>query len=212
LVPNAQLGGRGGWGAGVPQKLPTRNGEGEKIRAYAILDRDYFPDEEVDERLAEGRLWNVGLHVWSRKEIENYLLVPTAISRYITERTTHEAPGPDAAAVTAELDRLVAGMKDEIADAMAEVLYARNKKKGMTTANKAARSRLNQAWKTEADRWGSASGKRLVGSLSSWAKGEYGVEFNAEQLARAMKPDEIASEVVDVLNAIARTKPLKRKR
>ncbi len=211
LVPNAALGGRGGWGAGVPQRLPTHNAEGEKIRAYAILDRDYFPDEEVQERLAEGQLWKVALHVWSRKEIENYLLVPAAISRLIAERSTNDIPPPDEAAVERELDRLVANAKDEIADAMAEVIFARKKRAGMTTANKAARSRLTSAWKTQEGRWGLAGGKRLISAMSNWAKEDYGVEFSAEQLARALKPDEVALEVVQVLDSIANTKPLRRK-
>jgi hypothetical protein len=209
LVPNADLGGRGGWGAGVPQRLPTRNAEGEKIRCYAILDRDYFPDEEVDERVAEGKLWKVSLHVWARKEIENYLLVPTAICRLIAERADIGVKGPDEVTVTTELDRLAAMMKEDILDAMAEVAYARKKKAGMTTANKAARSQLAICWKTEEGRWGRLPGKKVISALSNWAKEHYDVEFNAEQLARSLQRDEVASEVVAVLEAIAQTRPLK---
>jgi hypothetical protein len=47
--------------------------------------------------------------------------------------------------------------------------------------------------------------------MSNWTKEEYGVEFNAEQLARALEPHEVAAEVGDVLDAIARTTRLKRK-
>jgi hypothetical protein len=83
LIPHGDLGGRGGWGAGVPEQVPTRNARGDKIRAYAILDRDYFPDDEVDERYEDAKAWSIDLHVWRRKEIENYLLVPSAISRAI---------------------------------------------------------------------------------------------------------------------------------
>jgi energy-coupling factor transporter ATP-binding protein EcfA2 len=209
LVPNAELGGRGGWGAGVPQQLPTRNAEGERIRCYAILDRDYFPDEEVDERVAEGKQWNVSLHVWARKEIENYLLVPAAICRLITERVDADVEGPDEAAVVAELDQLAAAMKDDIVDAMAEVVFALKKKAGMTTANKAARSRLAGCWKTEEGRWARLPGKKVISALSNWAKEHYGVEFNPEQLARSLRRDEVAPEVVAVLEAIAQTRPLK---
>jgi hypothetical protein len=94
---------------------------------------------------------------------------------------------------------------------MAEVIFARNKKAGMTTANKAVRSRLTETWKTQEGRWGCAPGKKLISSLSNWAKEHYGVEFNAEQLARTLERDEVAPEVVEVVDAITRTKPLKRK-
>jgi hypothetical protein len=44
--------------------------------------------------------------------------------------------------------------------------------------------------------------------MSNWAKTHYGVEFNPEQLARVLEPDEVAQEVKDVLEAISRTKRL----
>jgi hypothetical protein len=89
LIPHADLGGRGGWGAGVPARLPKSNAEGDRIRSFAILDRDYFPDDEVAERYAEARGWGIQLRVWDQKEIENYLLIPDAIARFIFGRVKH---------------------------------------------------------------------------------------------------------------------------
>jgi hypothetical protein len=79
----------------------------------------------------------------------------------------------------------------------------------MTKANKAARSRLTDSWKTEDGRWARLPGKKVLSALSNWAKGLYGVEFNAEQLARSLSSDEVDPEVVAVLDAIAHTRPLK---
>jgi hypothetical protein len=100
-------------------------------------------------------------------------------------------------------------MKDDIVDAMAEVLHARNKKGGTTSANKVARRRLTTAWKTREGRWAVAPGKKIVSKLSNWAKDHYGVEFNPEQLARVLEPNEIAAEVPRVIDAIARSRPLR---
>ncbi|MEA2190404.1 MAG: hypothetical protein QOI73_525 [Solirubrobacteraceae bacterium] len=208
LIPHGELGGRGGWGGGVPAKLPTKNAVGESIRCYAILDRDYFPNQEVAERVAEGRPWKVALHVWSRKEIENYLLVPSAIARLIAERARDGTLLPDDATVTKEVDRIVRSMEHDISDAISEVLLARNRKGGPTTANKLTRERMSAAWKTQDGRWNVAPGKKVLSAVSNWAKTHYGVEFNPEQLARALASDEIAQEVKDVLEAISRTKPL----
>jgi hypothetical protein len=53
-------------------------------------------------------------------------------------------------------------------------------------------------------------GKKVISALSNWAKEHYGVEFNAEQLARSLRRrDEVAPEVVTVLDAIAHTRLLK---
>lgn len=51
------------------------------MTTFVVLDRDYRPQSVVDEIL--GRLKDIGVipHVWARKELESYLLHPSAIAR-----------------------------------------------------------------------------------------------------------------------------------
>jgi hypothetical protein len=211
LIPHADLGGRGGWGAGVPARLPKTNAEGDRIRAYAILDRDYFPDDEVAERYAEARGWNIRLRVWDRKEIENYLLVPDAISRFIFARVVEAGESPGATRVSETINEIVDGMREEpIQDSIANVLHGRNKKGGHTKANKVARQRVAKAWKRQDDRWGIAPGKEVLARLSRWSQENFGVGFGAEQIARELRQGEIAPEIVEVLGAISEGRALRR--
>jgi energy-coupling factor transporter ATP-binding protein EcfA2 len=210
LVPNAELGGRGGWGSGVPGRIPTKNAEGEKIRAFAILDRDYFSDAEVRERYAEARQWRVQLRVWSRKEIENYLLVPAAIARLIAERVPdgRESPAPDE--VASEINAWAEGMRTEVCDRISTELLARNKKEGVTKANQAARRVVEARWKTPEGRLAAVPGKIMLGRISQWAQESYGVSFGAEQIARELLPSEVDPEIVEVVSAIAAGRPLRK--
>lgn len=210
LVPHANLGGRGGWGAGVPARLPRTNAEGQKIRSYSILDRDYFPEDEVAERYAEAAAWGIQLRVWSRKEIENYLLVPEAIARYLFTRIDESKDRPAASAVAERIDEIVEGMRDEpILDGLASMLHARNKKGGPSTANKHARKRIADAWGGRESRWSLAPGKQVLSSLSGWAQDQFGVGFGAEQIARELRPEEIAPEVLEVVSAISESRALR---
>jgi hypothetical protein len=209
LVPHAEIGGRGGWGSGVPSRLPPTNAEGGKIRSYAILDRDYFPDEEIAERYAEARRWGVQLRVWSRKELENYMLVPDAISRYIGAKVRDGKAGPDAKAVAAETDRIITRMREEILDAMATLLLTRDRKGGLTKANRTARTILAKRWRTRNGRWTTASGKDVISRLSEWSQHEFGVGFGAEAIAREMTVDEVDPEVIEVMQAIVDAQPLR---
>jgi hypothetical protein len=210
LVPHAQLGGRGGWSSGVPARLPTTNAEGGKIRSYAILDRDYFPDTEVAERYNEARTWGIQLRIWSRKELENFLLVPQAISRYITARAGNGVTPPDAAAVSAEIDKVIKSMREEpILDSMATLLLARDKKGGLSKANKAARKIVSSRWKTREGRWAIAPGKEVIARLSRWSQREFGVGFGAEVLARELLADEVDPEVSEVIAAIVQARVLR---
>jgi hypothetical protein len=204
LIPHADLGGRGGWGAGVPSRLPKANAEGDRIRAFAILDRDYFPDEEVAERYAEARGWRIQLRVWAQKEIENYLLIPDAIARFVFARVGDLKESPAATLIAEKIDDIVENMREEpIQDSIGSILHARNKKEGHTRANKLARQRVTEAWKNQEERWAIAPGKDVLSLLSRWSQESFGVGFGAEQIARELRDNEIAPEVIEVITAIA---------
>ncbi len=80
-IPNMPIGGWHGWPYAVGSAMLLRNSGGEAITTYCVLDSDYFSEEEKAHRLQQAIDRNVELHIWSRKEIENYLLVPWAITK-----------------------------------------------------------------------------------------------------------------------------------
>jgi AAA domain, putative AbiEii toxin, Type IV TA system len=203
LVPHAELGGRGGWASGLPQRLPSKNAGGERIRAFCVLDRDYFPDDEVAERQTEAEAWGVDLHVWKRKELENYLLSPSAISRYISTNIDGGVEPPDPDEVAAQIDRIVTSMKETpIADCMAEECLARNRRGGLQTATRKARERVSRCWASVEGRWALAPGKKVISQLSDWAQKAYGVSFGPEQLARELTAPELHPELVSVIESV----------
>ncbi|HEY0715856.1 MAG TPA: AAA family ATPase, partial [Polyangia bacterium] len=201
LVPHAQLGGRGGWGSGIPNRLPVSNAEGGKIRSYAILDRDYFPDDEIAERYSEARQWRVELRVWSRKEIENFLLVPGAISRHIARRASGRVE-IDPGTVSTEIDQIVETMREGIQDAMATLILARDRKGGLSKANQVARAAVAARWETQEERWALAPGKEVLSRLSGWSQNNFGVAFGADAIARELRSVEVDAEVAEVVDAM----------
>jgi hypothetical protein len=203
LVPHGELSGRGGWSMSILTRLPRKNADGERIRSYCLLDRDYFPDEELAERYEEAKQWRIDLRIWSRKELENFLLVPDAINRFIVAHARPGAPTPHADDVAAEIDQVVNSMRqDPITDGFGTVVLGRDRRGGFATANRRAQSLVAARWKTRAGRWALAPGKQVISRLSDWSKATFGVSFGPEQIAGALEPSEIDSEVVAVLQAV----------
>ena len=204
LISHGQLGGRGGWSSGLPTRLPTRNTEGRRIAVYCVLDRDYFPDDEVQERYAEARDWNVNLRIWTKKEVENFLLVPALVARFISAHARAAVVPPTVDEVTDEIDRVVEGMRSSpITDGIANELFNRNRRAGITSANRAARLIVDEKWRTQSGRWSVAPGKAVISALSAWSQPRFGVSFGAEQLARLATRGDLDPELVETIDAIA---------
>ncbi len=54
--------------------MVVQNAGGEEISTYCILDPDYHTPKEIELRRKDAENKKVRLHVWQRKEIENYLM------------------------------------------------------------------------------------------------------------------------------------------
>ena len=200
-IPKYETGGWGGWRHAIGSPLPTRNGLGERIRTYAIFDRDFFPQSVIDQRLQEARDHSVRLHVWARKEIENYLLVPEAIARVIAARSRTGA-APTVQEAETKLDEVLDALRDETAKALADYLQQEERRLSVTGALRKAEEVLDQAWADRSGKCAVVSGKAALKGLSGWANDTYGAGFTAVTVAKALGEDEIDAEVKRVLRAI----------
>jgi hypothetical protein len=201
-IPNMPIGGWNGWPYAVGSAMLLRNSGGEAITTYCVLDSDYFSEEEKEHRLQQAVDRNVELHIWSKKEIENYLIVPAAIHRLIHLRLQGQKKGPSIADVEQELDAICEALKHDTIDALAQHYYNLDKAAGIGSANRKARTKTETAWKTAEGRLSIISGKEVLSRLSAWSKKNYGVSFGALGLAQQIRATELANEMIDVIRQI----------
>lgn len=201
-IPNMSIGGWGGWHHAVGASMLLENEAGKRIKTYCLLDRDYHTEAEIKQRLQEARERGVQLKIWQRKEIENYLLVPHAISRVIGGRVSKGVTPPTSDEVNQEIDLICTALKDGLVDQIANEIFARERS-GLPAANRAARSAVAEAWRTEDGRRSLVSGKEILFRLRGWASQEFGCTFGPDDVAVALEPDEITAEVVSVIRAVS---------
>lgn len=194
-IPNVSIGGWGGWSYAVgPSKMFKKTG-GQSITVFCILDSDYHSKEAIKKRMEEARENGIHLHIWKRKEIENYCLVPDAIHRFISVNVKRRIKPPAINVILDKLNELALGMKEEIFDAISQELYVDNKALGTAGANKIAREILSARWKTTDLRLSVVSGKEIISRLSQWSQNQYEVSFSPINIARMMHAEEIPEEV-----------------
>jgi hypothetical protein len=178
-----------------------------EIASYCFLDSDFHTPSQIAERKGEARQKSLNLHIWSQKELENYLLIPQAIHRVIGGRAGGERPLPTVDLIREKLFELAGELKDEVTDALAVELNAENKPAGLTQAYRAARERMAPLWDTVDGRLSIVSGKVTLAKLSEWLQQDYGLSVSAAAVARVLRRNEISDEVVQVLSAIENGEP-----
>ncbi|CAN5921892.1 hypothetical protein BH11PSE3_BH11PSE3_03600 [soil metagenome] len=207
-IPNIPIGGWGNWKLAVGSSMLLKNAGDQSIRAYCILDRDYHTQDEVDEVQAEAHRFGLQLHVWSRKELENYLIVPRTIQRLIAGKIAKDVPPPTVPEVISAIEQQCENRRNEVFDAMGQEFLARNRGAGLPAANTLARTRLDQSWTTFSGKIAIVSGKQLLSDLSKWSKQHFNVSFGRMSVAEAMYVEEIDGEIRKVLTAIERVEEL----
>jgi len=201
-MPNMPIGGWGGWNYAVGSKMFLKNALGEEIRTYCLLDSDYHTKETIAARYEDAKRVGVNLHIWRKKEIENYLLIPGAIRRVILARIEDKSKAPSEEKIKSKLGKIAEDERDTAFDAIAQEVLGENKSKGSSFSNDVARKRIDHSWKSSDEKISLVSGKFLFSKISEWSKARFDVSLGTRRLARELRPNEIDPEIRDVLTII----------
>jgi AAA15 family ATPase/GTPase len=198
ILPKTFVEGWGGWQRVIGSNKVFSDNKTE-IKTYCIFDSDYHTDSEVESRLKEASNIGLNLHIWSKKEIENFLIVPTVIHRIIVQkrRRKKELTLED---LKSQLNIICESFKEGVIDDFATEFQAKDKSIVVKTANQKARDYINSKW--EREKIGLIPGKKFISSLSSWTNSEYRVNLNAFKIAREFKKEEIPKEIVKIILTI----------
>jgi hypothetical protein len=201
-IPSRSIGGWGGWPYAIGSEMFLKNAGGEGIVTYCILDSDYHTTEEINERLEEAKNRNISLHVWKKKELENYLLVPETIQRLINQKIAAGKKPPSLPIVVRKFEQICADLLDDTVDSYATVIHARDRRITVATAIQRARDAVALRWKNVQERIGVVGGKKALARLAEWSQNKFGVSIGAVGLAAALTAEEIDPDVKGVLAAL----------
>ncbi len=207
--PSFPLGGWGGWSYAIGSSMLLKNSGGDAVAVYCLLDSDAHTPAAITKRYEEATRYSVRLHIWAKKEIENYFLIPSAIVRCIERRMPARATAPSIEEVRERLDAICEQQKDEIFDATSAEILAERRALGSGGANRAGRQIIDEAWQTGAGRLSIAFGKRAFGALSEWTKDQFGVAIGPARVALELETSEIEPEMADAIMAIEQCEEFK---
>jgi hypothetical protein len=188
------LGGFSNWEHVEPFSWMTREFLDESVSVFVLLDRDYRT-EEAGQRVVE-RLQSAGVrgHVWSAKELENYLIVPGAISRI-------------SGAPADVVDSMMWSVTDDLKRAVfSRMLFELQEGSLRSTHNvsvtEAFHEQFDRDWTDMAYRLRVCPGKDVLSSLNRSLQAAGFKSVSARALARRLRVAEIPAEMVTVLRNI----------
>lgn len=206
-IPHKSVGGWSGWERARGLAILLQDAAPTTIQPYCILDSDYHTPDSIQKRRKTAKTEGIQLHIWKRKEIENYLLVPTAIRRAIQKSGLKKGQVPTENEIEQKLEEIADALRLDVLNLMAAEYFEEDRKGGFPGANKQALERVEQAWKTPEGKLALVSGKEVIHRLAEWTNKQFGVLLNAMKLAKELTRSELDEEIQSVLAAIEDAEP-----
>lgn len=193
-IPNFDIGGWGGWNHARGSSMLLKETVDYDVKIYCLFDSDYHTEMEITTRLEDAGKLKVNIHIWAKKEIENYLIVPTAILRILKKESRKAAH-----LTVTDIENIViekaAEMEDDLIDKLADGIQKHERKHSVSSARKIAKSKIDKMENR-------VCGKDLISLLSKWAQENYKVSLSPIKLSASLLPNEIESEIVRVISAV----------
>lgn len=169
-----------------------------EIETLCILDKDYHTEDEVN-RLYELSAENhLTLHVWKRKEIENYILVPRALARVAGV----DPNSPEMEEFLSELYKKLDELAEQTKGSIVDQLYHLNKGKNPSYYLPKAEQIFSSGWGSLEGRLSLACGKDVIKLVNGWIKSKYMKSSSRSKIIAALSREDIPEEMKEVIDRL----------
>ncbi|EGR8989123.1 hypothetical protein BST55_05365 [Vibrio vulnificus] len=179
------------------------------IKIAAIYDRDYWSDSETAETLAELRKYLNLAHIHLRKEMENYLLVPSVLERVLSKAIADKVRRTGGAidsnfSINDILDTITSAMKTNIQAQYVSknVEYERSKgsHKDSSTLMGEYLSEFEEKWESYETRMSIVGGKQVLKNFRTYVSDTWSVSITDFKIIDEFKIEEIPDDLKTLLS------------
>jgi hypothetical protein len=183
------------------------------ISIAAVLDRDYRSREEIDALVKGVRGTVPNFHILEGKELENYLLVPTAIARAIHERLKdRQCPESELLKISHDwVMKMLTDLADEMkSDVLSQRIsnrmrfFGNRTYKDPSTIATEAIATLDADWSDFNRRFMTLPGKQFLATLNGRLHRDLHISITGPLIIRNMSFDEIGPDLREILQNLNR--------
>jgi predicted ATP-dependent endonuclease of OLD family len=184
----------------------SRNALGEPMKYYAILDRDYYPPNFVEDVERTLRSKGVVPHVWTRKELENYLVDYDALYRVfvrrLSARDTRDNATPTFKSFCASLDSIAHTLRDDVFGQIAakRLAHPESRSRDQSTTASLTFAQFTRDWGDRRYRTQVIPGKEFFARVNRRLGDRYKVSISAGALIQSLRPQDVDPEIASVID------------
>lgn len=164
-----------------------------EIKTFCILDRDYHTDEEIQKLYSVAEENHLHLHIWQKKELENYIVTPESLFR-ITE-----LPKTEKDEFEQKLFIKLDCLREKTIDSIMDYMQSLDKSKTASFFRKKATDILNDNWSTLHGRLSIVNGKDLISLVNTFMRSEFHVPCSKSKLIQALIPGDVYQEIKETV-------------
>jgi hypothetical protein len=181
---------------------------GESVEFAIVMDRDYRPTEQVTS-VERGLRWASYRHVLRRKELENYLLEPSVLTRAIAGRLFERAErsgitldtAPDAQGLLDEATNDIADeCKELVVAGLVDVMSRDDIDEDVTRTRAVAI--FDEQWARLDGRLKIVPGKEVLSRLNQILQARYDTSVSVARIVATFRPAEVPDEIAELLRAL----------
>jgi predicted ATPase len=180
-----------------------------EVSIFALFDRDYRSDEEIDRFLGQMKEDNFQCFVLNRKEIENYALVRDNLIRVISARQKERLPESrwmSAKQISRLIDAVSTRLRSETHSQIIghRIKYFQQIRSGIdsSTVTKEATIRFEKDWSDIDRRLSIIGGKEFIAELSTTLQKRKGFSVTVNMLIEGLLRDEVPKDLVTIMRTL----------
>lgn len=202
-IPNWSIGGWNGWANAIGSVAALQNAVHERIACFCVFDSDFHLPNEIAARYEQARAKRIKLHIFSVKEIENFLIRPGLIRRVLERNCLDRGRMPSEDEIAEAIQRIANDLLPGVTDNFVESFLLSKRADGAGAASRRAREYLDARLTDARGLLGIVPGKELLSNLSGWAQEACGTSFGINSLVRELRRDEVDAELEALVTRIS---------
>ena len=166
------------------------------IETICILDRDYYPDYVLNEKKSMAAENHLELHIWDKKEIENYILMPEIIL------AASKLPIDKKSELINALDKAAEQYREAVTDRFAQKIMESDRSVAIPTANEQARKLVRDKWTSLEGKIALINGKDFKSDVMRILREQFKVSCSINRLIESMTYENTPEELIEVINKL----------